>query len=111
MAKLTNAEYAAEIGKFTTNVDDAAITAIVKHLGIALQNRDSSLVSGSDPAEMARVRDSWLKKKLALTEDDATLDAAAKAVVQRMADAGITFKQRVTVYYLLAEKFGKLGSL
>lgn len=81
---------------------------IVKYLGIALRSRDSSLVSFSDKEETARVRENFLKKKLGLTQSDAELDAAIAAVGEQM-KADRT-KNRVTVYYLLAEKFGKLST-
>lgn len=99
-------EFVADLKKYVGAVDESAVAGIVKHLGIALQSRDASLVAASDPAEMERVRDSFLKRKLALTGSDEELDAAVKEVVGRM--AGVHDKHRVTVYYLLAEKFGKL---
>ncbi|GLS23299.1 hypothetical protein GCM10007874_63190 [Labrys miyagiensis] len=100
------ATYVADIKKYTSSVNEAAAAGIVKHLGIALRNRDSSLVAGSDAAELARVRDNFLKKKLALTDADSKLDAAVSAVVEKMkADHS---KSRVTVYYLLAEHYKKL---
>lgn len=46
------------------------------------------------------------KKKLGLTHDDATLDAAIKDVVAKMKDGKPN--PRLAVYYLLAEKFDKL---
>ena len=104
-----NIDYAADIKKYTSNVNEAAVKGIVKHCGIALQSKDASLVSGSDPTELARVRDSWLKKKLALTDADASLDASITAVIEQM--KAERNKSRVTVYYLLAEKHGKLGNL
>ena len=100
-------DYAANIKTYAPTVNAAAVSGIVKHLGIALRSRDASLVSASDPAELARVRDGFMKKKLALTLPDAELDAALKEVMTRM--AGERNKSRVTVCYLLAEKFGKLG--
>lgn len=103
------AKYVDDIKKYTASVNEAGVAAIVKHLGIALHNRDSSLVSSTDPAEMARVRDSWCKKKLGVSESDAEIDAACKAVVAKM-KADRT-KERVTVYYLLAEHYGKLDAL
>ena len=100
-------DYSVDIRKYSASPDSGAIGGIVKHLGIALRSKDASLVSATDPAELARVRDSFLKKKLALTGTDAELDAAIGAVMTAMkADRQ---KSRVTVYYLLAEKFGKLG--
>ena len=102
-------KYIEDIKKYTATVNEEAVAGIVRHCGIALRNRDSSLVSGSDPEELKRVRESWLKKKLALTESDSDLDNAIKAVMEKMkADRA---KSRVTVYYLLAEHFNKLGGL
>jgi hypothetical protein len=53
------------------------------------------------------VRDHFLKKKLGLALDDAELDRAVADVCQKM--LGERDKPRVTFYYLLAEKFGKLS--
>jgi hypothetical protein len=99
-------KYIAGIKKYASNVNEAAVAGIVRHLGIALRSKDASLVAATDPDELKTVRESWLKKKLALTESDAELDKAIQAVMTTMkADRA---KQRVTVYYLLAEHYGKL---
>ncbi len=102
--------YSEDVKRHQPNVNEKAVAAIVKHLGIALKSSgDASLVSCSSKDELARVRDSWLKKKLALKDDDASLDQAITAVCTTMkADQR---KSRVTFYYLLAEKFGKLDTL
>jgi HSP20 family molecular chaperone IbpA len=100
-------DYAANVQKYASTVDAAAIKGIVKYLAIALQNRDSSLVAASDPEELKRVRDNFMKRKLGLTQTDAELDAALQDVMTTMASE--RNKSRVTVYYLLAEKFGMLG--
>lgn len=100
--------YVADVNKYATAVNEVAVQGLVRYLGIALRNKDSSLVSGTDPAELARVRESFLKKKLALQLSDADLDSAIAAVIGRM-KADKT-KSRVTVYYLLAEHFGKLDA-
>ena len=67
-----------------------------------------SLVSFSDDKEVARVRNNFLKKKLALTDADADLDKAIDGVREKM--KGDRTKNRVTVYYLLADHFGKLSA-
>jgi hypothetical protein len=101
--------YITGIEKYTRPVDAEAVAGIVKHLGIALKSRDAALVASTDPEELKRVRESWLKKKLGLTGSDAELDKAIGTVVTKMkADR---MKERVTVYYLLAEHFHKLGEL
>lgn len=100
-------DYAADIAKYTANVNAGAVATIVKYCGIALRNADSAKVSGSDPKELATVRDGFAAKKLGLAAADA--DAAIKKVVEQM--KGAHSKSRVTFYYLLAEATGTLGKL
>jgi hypothetical protein len=54
-------DYLADVKKYDANADEAIVSKIVKHLGIALRNRDSSLVSASDPEELARVKEKCAK--------------------------------------------------
>jgi len=96
-----------DIKAYSTNVDEAAVAAIVKYCGIALRHADSSLVAASDPKELATVRDGFATKKLGLGAEAA--DAGVKAVVEKM--KGTRQKSRVTFYYLLAEATGTLGKL
>ncbi len=100
-------DWASDVRKYVPDADEAAIAGIVRHCGIALRSRDASLVSFSDPEETGRVRESFCKKKLGLTDPDDVLDAAIAKVGERMSDT--TTRSRVTVYYLLAEHFGKLA--
>lgn len=102
-------KYIDDLKLYCQSIDETALRAIVKHLGIALRSADASMVSCTSKEELTRVRESWLKKKLAVTGDDATLDTAISEVCARM--KGAAKKSRVTVYYLLAEKLGKLPSL
>ncbi|UIJ46599.1 DUF2853 family protein [Sphingomonas cannabina] len=100
-------DWIADVRRYVANLDEAAVAGIIRYCGIALRNRDSSLVSFSDATETGRVRENFLKKKLALTDPDEELDRAIAAVGDRMKEDRT--KNRVTVYYLLAEHFGKLG--
>jgi hypothetical protein len=103
------AHHIEKVKKYTSSPNEAAVAAIVKHLGIALQSRDGSFVSAGDASEMKRVRESWMKKKLGLTGSDEELDKALQMVAEKMkADR---MKERVTLYYLIADHFGKLGAL
>jgi hypothetical protein len=96
-----------DIKRYRPNVDEKAVAAIIQHLGI--KNADAPLISCSDQDEIARVRNSWLKKKLALTHNDAKLDRAISDMHASMqTELRIS---RVTLYYLLAEKFGRIASL
>ncbi len=99
-------DWAADVKRHVPNADEKVIGGIVKYCGIALRNRDSSLVSFADKQEVARVRDHFLKKALGLTASDGELEDAIAAVGATMKGD----KNRVTAYYLLAEKFGKLSS-
>ena len=99
------ADWAADVKKYAPNASDDHIAGIVRHCGIALQKADSSLVSFSDPEELARVKAGFFTKKLGLTDSDA-IDKGLAAVGEKL--EGAHRKNRVTVYYLLAEHFGKL---
>jgi hypothetical protein len=101
--------YADDIKRYQPNVDEKAVAAIVKYLGIALQSKDASLVSCSSKDELATVREKFLKKKLGLTDDDAKLDKLIAGICATMKSD--TRKHRVTFYYLAAEKAGKLAGL
>ncbi len=100
-------DYAADVKKYAPNASDAHIAAIVKYCGIALRNKDSSLVSGSDQTELDRVRDGFAFKKLGLEKPAA--EAGIKTVVEKM--KGDRAKSRVTFYYLLAETTNTLAKL
>ena len=100
-------DYLTDVRKYSPNASDAAVAAIVKYCGIALRNTDSSLVSVSDPEELARVRDGFAAKKLGL--DAAAADAGIKAVAEKM--KAERQKSRVTFYYLLAEATQTLAKL
>lgn len=100
------ADYLADVRKFASNVDEDAVAGIVRHMGIALRSRDASMVACTDPKELARVRDGYCRRKLALSESDDAVDASLQAICEKM-KADKT-KGRVTFYYLLAEHYGKL---
>jgi Protein of unknown function (DUF2853) len=101
------AEYIDDVKKYTSNVNAAAVDAIVKYCGIALKGKDSQFVSMTDPAEVKRVVDGFCAKKLGMAAEPA--EAAVRAAGEKM-KADRT-KHRVTVYYLIAEATGNLGKL
>ncbi len=100
-------DWSLDVTKYVPAADEAAVRGIVKHLGVALQSRDASFVACQDKSERDRVRESFLKKKLGLTESDVELDKAVVEICQKMhSDRD---KSRVAFYYMLAEKYGKLS--
>ena len=103
------ADIKADIAKYVKNPDDDVVAGIEKTYRLVVANRDAALVSSSDLEEQKTVRENFLKKKLGLTQSDAELDAAITEVLTAMKDGKAN--PRVAVYYLLAEKFGKLDVL
>jgi outer membrane protein OmpA-like peptidoglycan-associated protein len=106
--KIMAEDWLIDVRKYAANADENVVQAIVRYCGIALQSRDGQLVAMSDKKERDTVRENYLKKKLGLTHTDAELDDAILSVGEVM-KADRT-KNRVTVYYLLAEKFGLLSA-
>lgn len=100
-------DYSADIKKYSSNVNAAAVDAIVKYCGIALRGKDSQFVAMTDSAEVKRVVDGFCAKKLGLAAGPA--ETGVKAAGEKMkADKS---KHRVTVYYLIAEATGTMGKL
>ncbi|PNG27984.1 DUF2853 family protein [Methylocella silvestris] len=100
-------DHLADVKKYAAKpVDEAAVAGLEKNYRLVLSNADSRYVACSDPAEVERVRENFLKKKLGLTEGD--LDGAIKSVCVAMKEDRT--KSRLTFYYLLAEHFGKLDT-
>ncbi len=93
-----------DVKKYDSGADDALIAAVFKGLGPSVHNKDASLVSCSDPAELDTVKKNFLIKKLGMS-DGPELDAAIKEVCESMKET--RQKSRVTFYYLLTKKFGK----
>lgn len=99
-------EHKAAVAKYA-KVNTAALDKMAKTYALVLNNKDSQFVACGDEGEKATVRTNFLKKKLGLTNSDADLDAAIDAVCATMKEDRM--KSRLAMYYLLAEKFGKLG--
>jgi len=102
------ADYLPDVRKYDATADADIVAKIVKHLGIALRNRDSSLVSCTDPKELDRVKAGWIVKKLGVS-DGAKADSVLQKVCETMASDNT--KNRVTFYYLVAKHLGQLGTL
>lgn len=100
-------DHLADIKKYTSSVDETAVAGMAKTYALVMSKADSRYVAVSDPDEVQRVVDGFLKKKLGRKEGDAELTAAVKAQGDKM-KADRT-KSRLTVYYLLAEHFKSLA--
>ena len=101
-------DHVADIKKYTTKpINETAVAHLTKTYQLVMSKPDAKFVACSDPAELGRVRDNFLKKKLKLESGD--LDGAIKAVCTTMKAS--RSKSRLTFYYLLAEHFEKLDML
>jgi hypothetical protein len=99
------ATYKAQVSDLGLSISDDLLTGVAKGLGPSIYNADSSKVSGSDPEELARVKNNFLIKKLGL-DDSPALDSAIAEVMETMGSSNRN-KYRAVVYALLAQKMGK----
>lgn len=100
-------KYLENVERYVDSPNVDAVEALVGHLGIALQNRDSAGVAVTDPSELEAVKKGYCSKTLDLDSDAA--DQAIATVSEKMkADNP---KCRVTFYYLLAEETNTLHRL
>ena len=98
-------DHLADVKKFAKKpLNEAAFTGMSRSYALVMSKADTRYVACSDPTEIERVRENFLKKKLGLKSGD--LDGSIKAVCDHM-KADKT-KSRLTFYYLLAEHHGKL---
>ena len=104
---MADTDWGEDVKKNVPGADDKASAGIVRHCGIALQSQDASLVSFTDKSECERVHEKFLKKKLGLSMSDDELDGAIATIGEKL--KGVRNKNRVTVYYTLADHFGKLS--
>ena len=95
------------LAKYTSKINDAAVNKMASTYALVMSNKDAKFVSCGDAAEKETVRENFLKKKLGLSDSDTDLDSAIEAVCVTMKEDRM--KNRLVFYYLLAEKFNKLG--
>lgn len=91
--------------KFNHQADMDLLKKVTIGLGPSIYNRDSANVSGSDEAELARVKNNFLIKKLGLQDSEA-LDIAVQEIIEEYGVSERT-KYRAVIYYLLTKKFEK----
>jgi len=97
-------KYYTNVKKYDPKAKRKTVENIVKYCGVALRSRDSSLVACSDEAELKRVADGFVTKKLEKASGQMEL---VKDVCLEM--KGDRFKSRVTFYYLAAKKARKMS--
>ncbi len=101
------------IAKYAKDLKDKAgvepdmdlLTKVTIGCGPSIYNNDSSMVAASDPAELERVKQNFLIKKLGL-KDSPKLDEGITAVIEQYGKS-VRQKHRAVVYYLLTKHFKK----
>ena len=108
MSKLEEkiASYTKNASDLGLDLSDELIAKVTKGLGPSIHNKDAETVSCSDSSELERVRENFLKKKLALSNSDDELDAAIKEVCEKMGSSNRN-KYRALFYALLVAKYNK----
>lgn len=107
MSKLDEkvAAYVAEAKKLKLDLDENLIASVTKGLGPSIYKADAETVAASDKAEIDRLKQNFLVKKLGL-KDDAKLDAAIDEVIEAVGKSNKN-KYRALIYALLVKKFKK----
>ncbi|MBB4066609.1 DUF2853 family protein [Gellertiella hungarica] len=99
-------KYAADLkAKCGIDADMALLTKIAKAAGPSIYNDDASTVSSSDEAELDRVRNNFLVKKLGLSAGP-ELEKGLNAALDTYGRSNRN-KYRVCLQYLLVKHFGK----
>lgn len=91
--------------KFGETPDMDFLRKVTIGCGPSIYNRDASTVSGSDPKELATVKNNFLIKKLGLSDGN-ELDDAIDSVMEKYGRSERS-KYRAVVYYMLAKHFNK----
>lgn len=99
------AAYVAEAKKLNLSIDEELLTAVAKGLGPSIYNADAETIAASDQAELDRVKQNFLVKKLGLS-DGPELDKAIDEVIEQVGRSNRN-KYRAIVYALLVKKFKK----
>ncbi|NPA60042.1 MAG: DUF2853 family protein [Epsilonproteobacteria bacterium] len=98
--------YNSKIKDMDAGYDADLLAKVTKGLGPSIYNKDAETIACSDASELDRVRESFLKKKLSLTDSDDDLNASIKEVCQKMGTSNKS-KYRAIFYYFLAVKYNK----
>ncbi|TYB76406.1 DUF2853 family protein [Bizionia myxarmorum] len=102
------AKYAADLkDKMGMSADMDLLTKVTIGCGPSIYNADAATVSGSDPKELATVKNNFLIKKLGL-KDSPELDKGLEAVMEQYGKSNRN-KYRAVVYYMLTKHFKKEG--
>lgn len=93
--------YKAEFKKLGVSFDEDLLTKVAKGCGPSIYNKDASTVAGSDPKELATVKNNFLNGKLGM-KDGADLDKGISKVIDTFGSSNKN-KYRAMFYYMLTK--------
>ncbi len=93
--------YKAEFKKLGVSFDEDLLTKVAKGCGPSIYNKDASTVAGSDPKELATVKNNFLIGKLGM-KDGADLDKGISKVIDTFGSSNKN-KYRAMFYYMLTK--------
>jgi hypothetical protein len=100
------ARYADDLkSKCNVTPDMALLTKVTIGCGPTIYDNDAQTVAASDPAELERVKNSFLIKKLGLQDGPALMEGIHAAIDTY--GKSERNKYRAVFYYLLVKHFGK----
>jgi hypothetical protein len=100
------AKYAEDLkAKCGVTPDMALLTKVTIGCGPSIYDNDAQTVAASDPAELERVKNSFLIKKLGLKDGPALMEGIHAAIDTY--GKSERNKYRAVFYYLLVKHFGK----
>jgi hypothetical protein len=98
--------YTSKMKDIDSSFDAELLAKVTKGLGPSIYKKDAETIACSSDDELATVRKNFLQKKLALTNSEDELNAAIKAVCEKMGSSNRN-KYRAIFYYLLTVAFKK----
>ena len=98
------AKAAEQLKKVGVKADDALLRAVAKSQGPSIYLRDASLVSCGDDAELKRVENNFIVKKLGVSDTGKIKKALDNACAKFKP---INQKMRVAFYYTIVKDLGK----
>lgn len=102
-------KYADAMTKMGLTPDMDLLKRAVIACGPSVYSADSETVAASDQAELDRVKQNFIGKRLGVT-DAAKADAAMNAAVEKIGKSNRN-KYRAVMYYLIAQELGATAKL
>jgi hypothetical protein len=84
-----------------SNIDSSLLNGLVDNMKLIVDNKDATLVSGSDASELETVRTNFVVKKLGVQDREKGMKAINKVASQM---SNIKMKNRAAFYYLVQKE-------